>query len=260
MGIRIHKAIGYGLNDIKTDEYRISDDRFNITDEWWEDLYESDFSDFEAFLKDKDGCIKILIEQFGVDPQKAEWDYGNIKLFLNSISKMRHPPHNDDFFDYDGESTDNWMLFYPAGNVRDGMFGSWYRHDDTIDYYENRVYKKELEPVIVDLSKYGTLGLYPYDHGMYLKPGRKNKLNEKQKGFLNKNNKNHIEGGWYNQLVGDWDSKLKPLADEETIKHLKEDWHPVIPTSIKLFTYYFKFFKNPHTVYDFKPLLCQWWG
>jgi len=252
MGIRIHKAIGYGLNDLQNG---FEDPRLN--NDWIEEVYESDFEDFKKFLESKDKCIEILKDVF-LDEQ-SKWHYGDIELFLNSMNRMRRQPFPSDFLDFDGEVNDNWILFYPAGNISGGIFGEWKRFDDTIDYYENRVYKKELDSIIIDLSEYGTLGIYPYNHGMYLKPGKENKLG-KFKSLLSEHNKNYLEGQYYNMLVGDWDIKQDPRADEETVKHLREDWHPLIPTSIKLFIYYFKIFKDTNTVYDLKPLLCQWWA
>jgi hypothetical protein len=252
MGIRIHKAIGYGLNDL---ENGLEDTR--LTSDWIEAVYESDFDDFKKFLEDKDKCIQVLADSFADD--ESRWDYGDIELFLNSMDRLSRTPFPSDFLDFDGEINNNWILFYPAENIKGGLYSDWKRFDDTIDYYENRVYKKELESIIIDLSKYGTLGIFPYNHGMHLKPGRENKL-DKYKSLLSKHTKNYIEGRWYNMLVGDWCSKQKPWADEETIKHLKEDWHPIIPTSIKLFVYYFGIFANPYTVFDLRPLLCQWWA
>lgn len=254
MGIRIHKAIGYGLNDL---ENGYEDPRFN-TDQV-DRLYESDFNGLKKFFEDENKCIKILTEQFNTKEDIAKFEYSNIKIFLKSIHKMQRTPMPSDFLDFDGEANDNWILFYPAGNIPGGLYSDWKRFDDTIDYYENRIYKKELESIIVDLSKFGALGIYPYNHGMHLKPGKENKLG-KHKNLLNENKEDYIEGGLYNMLVGDWDFKQEPLADKNTIKHLKEDWHPIIPVSIKLFVYYFEIFTNPHTVYDLKPLLCQWWA
>jgi hypothetical protein len=266
MGIRINKAIGYGLNDVKTDGKGIADERFSLLhdDDWWENLYESDFNEYKTFLEDEDLVVKVLTEKFAADPESAKWDYTHVRLFLNSLKERKYPPDNYDFFEYDGEARDDWILFYPHGNIKDGMFGGWRRRDDTIDYYENRVYKKELDSIITDLSEYGTRGLYPYNHGMHLKPGRENKIKEVTPKYfeINPNRPDYIEGGHYNMMVGKWDGdKMEPLVkDPEMIKHLEEDWHPIIPVTIKLFVHYFNVFKNPHTVYDLKPLLCQWWS
>lgn len=55
MGIRIHKAIGYGLNDL---ENGYEDPRFNTG--WIKRLYESDFDGLKKFFENEDKCIKTL--------------------------------------------------------------------------------------------------------------------------------------------------------------------------------------------------------
>lgn len=244
VGIRIHKSIGYGLKDLDPDIY--SDPRLKYDGE---NIYESDFADYRKLLEDKAACIEILVSVFGEDPKQASFSWFNIELALKAFKRGKKNPRPSDFMDYDTEDS-KFVLFYPIGNVG-GDFSSWKRYDDSIDYYENRVYNREMDTIIVDLSDHGACGLYPYDHGMLLKPGRENKTNF---------GKDRMDSGWYNQLVGHWDNKIDPLVkDEAILKHLKEDWGPGIPASIKLFTLYFGVFKDPMTVYDLRPLLCQWW-
>lgn len=262
MGIRINKAIGYGLNDIKTNEDGISDERFNnLNEDWWERIYEDENSENEylGFLGDKKKFVKVLVDEFGMTEEDAKWDYTDIELDLKMKSDKFFIY---DLFDYDRESNDGWMLFYPLANVAKGRFSSWKRHDDTIDYYENRVYKQELESIVVDLQEYGTNGIYPYDGGLILKPGRENKLKNHMPEYFKQKRSNLIDSGHYNMLLGRWDrrSANPVIKDDDLLKHLKEDWSIRIPTTIKAFVYHFKFFKDPKTVYDFKPLLCQWWA
>jgi len=246
MGIRIHKSIGYGFSPTPND-------KLNIDEEWEENIYESDFDDYKAFLSDEQKCVDVLVNVYHEDADKAPLYYGNIDLFLDYLkNKARRQPHPPDFFEQETEHPESFILFYPHNNIDDSLFGSWRRYDDTIDYYENRVYKKQLESVVVDLSEYGVRGLHPYDSFMLLKPGRENKTNW---------DKDYMEIGRYNMLTGHWDPGQPPMAkDKDLLKHLQEDWAPSIPTSIKLFCHYYNVFRDPDTIFDMKPLLCQWWG
>jgi hypothetical protein len=244
MGIRIHKAIGYGLKDLDPD---IDNDPRMTYD--GEKIFETDFADYQKFVENKATCVEVLVSVFGEEPNRAGFSWLNIDMALESFKRNKLKPYSNDFISYDIEDS-TFVLFYPINNLR-GAHNSWERYDDTIDYYENKVYNKDMDTIITDLSDHGVCGLYPYDHGMHLKPGRESKV----KGHPDK-----MDAGFYNQLVGKWDSNIAPMANEEIINHLKEDWGPGIPSSIKLFTFYHKIFKDPLTVYELKPLLCQWWG
>lgn len=245
MGIRINKAIGYGLKDLKQsiDE----DTRITLNDE---DIYQTDFNDFKLLLEDEEKCLEILTSTFGVTSSKAKLNLFNIKIALKMFAKHKKYPQCNDFIDYNIENS-KFILFYPINNVINAPYGTWKRHDDVIDYYENRIYKENLSDTIVDLSEHGACGLFPYNHAMLLKPGRENKT---------KIDRDTIEASLYNQLVGNWSSNVKPCANEETVKHLLEDWCCDIPASIILFIHYFNIFQDPMTVYELKPLLCQWWS
>lgn len=240
MGIRIHKSIGYGLAPVGKD--------ILTSEEWKEQVYD-DFSEFRKLLENKDLCMEILTDIFHYGSRKAEFQYFNIEMFLNRHKKLI----SYELFDYDCEHPEDFIVFYPVNNISNGKanFSKWQRYDDSIDYYENRVYKKDLGTVVIDLSEYGACGLYPYDHGMFLKPNRVNKTNFDE---------GHMDAGTYNVMVGNWDKNQKPMANEETINHLKEDWHCGIPVSIPLFIHHFNIFNNPLDVFNLKPLLCQWWG
>ena len=114
MGIGIHKMLGYGLTNVKFENYRITDPRINMPD--YEDgARDRTFSDLLIYMEQNniDDCLlKVFVS---VDKLLS----GNLKLFDKCII---------------------WESEYGEGSVLclipPSRSKSWYRYDNIIDYAE----------------------------------------------------------------------------------------------------------------------------
>ena len=96
MGIRIKKVLGWGLTDVKSEQFRLTDERFNldVIAEYKEspDEMEKRFIDWAMDDKTKDERIQVLTEANGGN---AEWIYG--EKFLSPASAENFFIYNDEF-------------------------------------------------------------------------------------------------------------------------------------------------------------------
>ena len=232
MGIRIHKVLGYGLNNLKNKDPRIQPDFF---DRWGEHGY--DGTDFIKWLKANKKPAKVMLSTvLGVEPFRVGsgmWACSDIELNTGSLIHC------------DQEYGMSKVMVLSSIETKD-----WYRYDNIIDYIESSPQAK-----CIDLFKTRKqTGIYPYE-GMTLIPGRRNIAKE-----LGLCKTNSMSGGTYNQLVGNWSKKLPPINDSGLLTHLKNDWVPQIPEAILLFTLYARIFREPLMAYQLRPLLYTWWG
>lgn len=127
MGIRIHKMLGYGLNDVKYDtkNWKIIDSRFaetgyfgmgceNYTDEGFDEYLNS------VIEASTDEFHKLSIVQHGRKEARAKTGQYSYKDSINHC--VIHEPEF---------GLDNVVLFIPPYFGKD-----WRRYDDIIDYYE----------------------------------------------------------------------------------------------------------------------------
>jgi hypothetical protein len=242
MSIRIHKVIGYGIKNIKASGGKIKDDRFSDKCKDNIDDVLSDKADsFRSWLvKNKNKMLSIAKVLF---PDTSTHLAGYL---YNDLKYNKHK----NLFVFNSETHNKASLLFMPIEQSD-----WYRWDNIIDWVEECHIKKDVGggKIINLFEKTPSCGIYPYDN-MLLIPGRDSKI------VQNGQKCTCLLPGEYNRMVGRYDSNLSPdITDEEILEHLKKDWIPDIPISIKLFCVYAGVFKNTESIYDLRPMYMSYW-
>ncbi len=143
MGMRIHKILGYGIHG-KTHGI----DRNQL----WNRLYEETVEGEVVELMDVE-----------IEKARAEERQGYLTLSFqgsvwNERFKTKYPKHFHDIVQYAEfpDSDDGWWVIMPPTD-----FKSWFRHDNSIDYYEATI-ADQMETVIREINS----PLYPYSSWM----------------------------------------------------------------------------------------------
>ena len=250
MGIRIHKAMGYGIKNIKLNEDGdYADERINSN------FYDAinDTENEHAFkdwvLNNQPECIDILSDLYFEDRKWIKMDLELLKRSMDNSydSELCHIIEYDDKAD---------ILLIPADHYK-----RWFRYDDAIDYEESRLHGDGADNYSIDMFKENTsCGFYPYV-GMQLKPNSLKIFSDEVSAFTQRRGAiNTMEPSLYNQLTGRWDKNIPALISGDVLKHLQEDWAPRIPLVVKLYAHYFKIFNDPVHVFDLHPMLSVWWS
>lgn len=234
MGIRVHKILGYGLNDIEYSNDKVTDKRINV-----EALKDCREKSFIEWFNDQD--IKLLAytisRLFKLDYKNLYFNF-RLTSFENNknlLSRYRVLTYDDEF------GFDNVMLITPPDQK------NWYRYDDIIDWIE-----ESFEPRVVDLFKDGKTGIYPYEGRVGRNPFLKT-----PSAF---NDKTTISGGEYNRFVGKWDTKIDPIATGEALDDLLNNWKPALPPIIFAYLVFSNILTHPKYAYDLRPLLYVYWS
>jgi hypothetical protein len=266
MGIRVHKAIGYGVTNLKhrcnKSGVRMSDPRINWDlfsscgekDCTWEEFLQwclEHISEIYALYKNDTSLSEELL------PDEFHWlkrTHKNIKLW----SSFRH----DSEFGLPGT-----LLIIPP-EMKD-----WFRYDDAIDWEEET--RRHQQKSRVELLR--PFGIYPYSNfmvrfrdppsGIYDDPG--NVLNSywrlKYPEDATRDNLELVKlsPSVYSQLIGTWEGlgKPKPIVKGAALKHLKNDWRSQIPLTVISLILWSGCFTDPKSFIDeLKPLLYVWWS
>ena len=149
MGIRVNKILGYGLTDVKTHEYEISDPRINDNSMMFGDGKLNDFILYQ--------------EEIIASHSLSEFDELMIEFAIaHGIRKNKESPlstcmHYD--FEY---GIDSVICFVVPSDI-----DTYVRHDDPIDYYEELVQQKKIAEqgfLVNDMTTCRILDdpIYPY--------------------------------------------------------------------------------------------------
>ncbi len=248
MGIRNHKEMGWGLNNIVTDEKgkvidpRIDTDFFQSEDYW--EKYD-DIVGFITYLEEnKEECEKVLNKiEPPTFPKRGNEDIHrtNINWILKFWEEDKKR-YNTSPLTYDSEFGDGKILLISSIEEPE-----WSRFDDCIDYYE----AKDNLNHIQDLTN--KCGIYPY-LGVNHIPGSPKFEEEGYPNFLSPSH--------YNQRIGEWDKNIPPMIkDKEKLEYYKKYYRPVIPATIVLWVYWigiFKYFNK--TIQELRPMIYTYWA
>jgi len=243
MGSKIHKVIGWGLTNVETHKNKINDPRFtDVIQSKGFDPYVGE--EIIEWIKKKPNQTKIskLITEANGD----EW---------NKHSKIRYIPYSLLWLSKESKNERTLppvVIYDPEYGLKNTIvFTSFddsdiYRFDDLIDYYEC----ENTKPKVKNLSK--RCGIFP-NLGIVRIPGSQSKNPTLQKTYT---------PAGYSMLVGNWDPKLKPLASSaEEIEDLKNNYRPVISSTVMVSTYYLKIFKDwKKTIQELRPMLYTYWS
>jgi hypothetical protein len=70
-----------------------------------------------------------------------------------------------------------------------------------------------------------------------------------------------MEAGEYNRLVGRWDRKQRPLAEESLLEHLLQNFRQTVPDAVILYLAWTGAFRDVAAfVNDLRPMIYTYWG
>lgn len=250
MGIRVHKVIGWGLDDLQCENSEIVDERIK-TEDLWESQDDNNSRTFLKWLTDnKEKAIELLSDV----NQESNPSAVSLNLIIHQLKEQDKVVYGLQW----SEFSPHIMLFMPPDERR------WGRCDDCIDYYEETASHGQ-EDRVQDLTKH--CGIYPYIY-MYRKasfPKDKNTLPDDQIADQYELVKNtyrfsrRYSPSVYNQLVGRW-SDADPMATGETLQLLLDHYRPAIADSVILYTYFADIFTDwRKTVEDLRPMIYTYW-
>ena len=247
MGTRIHKTIGWGLNNIQVKDLDIVDSRINTdffkSEDYWNK--EGDIEGFFQWIKDnREECEQIIKE---VEPNRWTGDRGREEEYRSDIGITlafweRAKRTNSSAVIHDAEYGMGEVLLFSPVNEPD-----FCRYDDIIDYYEANA---QMENHIKMLTS--SCGIYPY-LGMVHLPGAPNFGKEKYRYVYNPSE--------YNQMVGAWSPTMKPLLTGDMLEYFKKYYRPTIPSVIILHAYWLNIFNDfKKTIQELRPMIYTYWG
>ena len=245
MGIRLLKAIGYGLDDVKTEQYVLKDERFNIDNFYNIDIHVDDYLKWlQAKLpSDYDPSKQQPLPEINMDFLDIELE----KRFLTSSKLNNLSNMIVSNFEY---GLPNVVCIVPPLNYKE-----WVRYNNDIDAVEVSIMleknpDKDAYAPRIEIMKNG---FYPFN-GLF-----SNKENgEPLKGevlaiyrhFLF--NENEIKDEFKNSKIDQFDNR--------TFNEMKESYNPMIPPSIINLCEFLNIFKDLNTVYSLKPMFYSYWG
>lgn len=242
MGIRIHKLMGYGVNNLQyTKGGHIDDPRINS----------------DAFKKLTQGSYEFTLPKF---KRWCESEKKSILEFYNRNYPWRKIDDDDDIY---------WKLAMSSGEengwgignsiIHDGEYGmpevlifippgckGWYRYDDILDYEEESVFNRQRSWV-----RRIEGCLYPWVGWVRYRPAPKGVTIPDK-----------LEPAYYSQMAGDWDEKRKALLVGDALAHLKKDYRPQIPLELAAVIYYFReVFADVDAFYnELRPYMYVYWS
>lgn len=223
MGIRVHKVIGYGLDDVQTDGFEITDPRFNLLG-WaladWENRENTwtldGFQNYAKHYLEMYGLFEEILE-------KPDWPW-----------RFPWVHHNTEF------GLPNVFLIQSACSSRH------FRYDDTIDYHEETALYQQANRVA-----HIPWGVWPYNGSfMDRRTGERVRFGSDlmrclDPGFT-------IDKEVLNRLA----KKCGFLdADDARI-----NLGPIIPEEIELMCRWLCLFNDESTIWQLKPMLYVYWS
>lgn len=250
MGIRIHKILGYGLTDVKTDPengLEITDERFNPRGWFGGYMGDDDFNEEEHFSRE--GFLKYIEEKH--DAMDKD-DFDRMDYFLLKQDLEERHAEGRKYWDvytsvvWDGEFGEpNIMLFVPPGS------DDWQRYDNIIDYYDpvNSDPKDGIISSLIPIDR----PLWPYESWINIREMPPKRLNHMQQQSLYT---------WRNidrKRLTEPEILLRAIG-VETEEELKTCIAPIIPTSVVELIKYLKIFNDERHIYELRPMIYGYWG
>lgn len=235
MGIRVHKLMGYGLTDVKSDKYNIADPRINPEGIFCEQEREYKVEDFMKFLRQ--GRRKNKEHGF-----EASFEFAH----LRDLKKMRVRLDPRRSFVYDGEyGLNNVLVVVPLSHQNE-----WFRYNDAIDYAEesNRG-RVEKDYQCINHVRPIPEGFHPWNHQYW-----------DQRTF--KRVPWEIMEHKYSEKFFD-EEELNIVArhhGSDTWKELKENIAPIVPECVRLLCEWGNAFTDPSVWTQLRPMIYVYWS
>lgn len=270
MGIRVHKSLGYGVDNIKCikkgqGSYSVMGDP-RIDREKFDALHDKahEMEDAEVLRwlkKEKDDLVAFHAKHnpgrvVDKDNDYYEFDW---KFLYQSLEQAHKAKKLD--------------LDFGGSIIHQGEYGipevlqfvpptcpSWKRYDDTIDYHEETYIRKEGQINWYKFLKCS--GIYPWS-------GRMIRFRDPKPGIMKEGATKAdddalkiLDATTYSQLIGWWDPKQEPAAKGEFLKHLKEDYRPSFPIDLMMILWFMReaFRSIDDFVNELRPMIYVHWG
>jgi len=255
MGIRIHKILGYGLDDVEFDgeNWKVTDSRFaedgylNVD---WEER-ENIFTDegFDEYLSnivenenEEDGLWSGLgiLRNLRQQAKDEEDKWSKKGRYSNKDSISNCVVHEPEF------GMSNVMVFTPP------VFGkNWQRYDDIIDYYEPSHHDVDggIDTGITLLNR----SIYPFDGYVDCRTMPPKRLN-------------HLEWRLYVDSIHSQEYKdvfaesARETMDFKDVEEMHKMVRPMVPDELTVLLKYLKVFKDEADIHTLKPMLYWYWG
>lgn len=228
MGIRVNKVIGYGSAQFSTDEDGFNDPRFDMQEGY--QLSDDYVADQKADGNDARDLGRVDLSEEVLEQRVAEYkdalkdEHGedsirylriDYKLCLMSEEETEERcfwwnPKTVGVFTGGCEGPPTALVLVPPGH-RD-----WFRHDDIMDYYEERG-EDGISGRFTPMTDAD--GIWPYCCGWRRFRGEKQSDEEPDR----------LTGGDYNRLTGQWAADRPPVVSGDALTDLRENWRPVLP-------------------------------
>lgn len=224
MSNRIHKIMGYGLTDVKSIEFQITDPRFNPKSLVIDKELNLTVKDYYKFLKNKDKNYEVLLEK------------SNVRQHCKKKSDLSR------CFIYDGEmGSPNVFVIVPPYELQE-----WTRYDDAIDYTEHVSLSISADPIWRVLDN----GIYPYLGHFNRDTGKKIDSWETQylRGLLRTSEQYPRNLDEECRRLG-----LKNCDDIDRIG-------PIIPPPVRFLAEFAEIFTDPQTINELKPIFYIYWS
>jgi len=259
MGIRIHKVLGYGVDNIQHGKkgWDMQDPR--IDTKKFRDLhskaYEMGGPEILKWLKNEKEALVQFHDKHHPSKQKEKDDEFrdlDFQFFLRGIEDHLERKKIHDFGSsiiWDGEyGLPNVMQFVPI------TCPDWRRYDDTIDYHEETDGREQAN--WVKFLKVG--GIFPWNGWVRFRDPKPGILKEDAK----KGDLVRLDPATYSQLVGWWDKREKPLALGDTLKHFLEDYRPILPIDVTSILWFMRnAFKDVDSfLNELRPMIYVYWA
>lgn len=243
MGIRIHKAIGYGLSDVKVDdEFGLCDERFYKRSAF---MYarNAHYTNAERSAED------VYTLQGFIDFCQTHLHKTCALLETHALKRLDTWDIDSCFIHETESDLNNVFIVIPPTQ------SDWYRYNDIIDYIE-----LTNSTTYTDSFKHVQQGIYPYSG-----------VHQNAKGERLKPIKSCSWWRWYNScLDGDIPQEhiqlYNILMDESSRSLGFKDFHdardniaPYVPDIVRAFCTYTKLFVDPNMVLRLRPMLYTWW-
>ena len=259
MGIRIHKDLGYGVDNIQHGKkgWDMQDPRIDAKK--FHDLhskaYEMGGPEILKWLKnEKEALIKFHKKHHPAKveekPEFYDMDFKFLVHGLEDHAKEKKISDLGSSIVWDGEyGLPNVLLFVPP------TCPDWHRYDDMIDYHEETDKNEQANWCrILERSS----GIFPWS-------GRMIRFRDPKPGVVPPSKKDDLltmDASAYSQLVGWWDKKQKPLVQGEALRHFLEDYRPVLPIDVTAVLWFMRdAFKDVDSfVNELRPMIYVYWG
>jgi hypothetical protein len=226
MGIRVHKALGYGLTDVAFDKenYEIIDGRFNPNAIKRENIVADRFI---AFLKTK---LTEDIEDF------------DTKILITTLENKM--PLSLVWSSFVMQTTFGGASIFLITPVE--YIDEWHRYDEMIDWVEeSQNYQQTNRYQLIDRP------LYPYDVFMHADTGEIFPHGCQMTSVVNQ----LLKSGELNSCT-----EFLKAKGFGSITEFKNTVVPKVPMSVRYMAEWLGIFKDPKTVLNLRPMVTVYWS